>query len=392
MTGRPTGLLGRVRNGLRAGSETGPAASGPALSRRPPAPLSKRVDLILHLGMGKTGTSSVQFMLRDNRERLRERGVLVPTTPGGGRHQLFGLFLKPDDEMVASTEWPRQQQPDPASFRAEFRNRLLREIEKSGLDRVLLTDEILFGSSPGTQRRLAGFTDRIARSSRVVVYLRRQDDHLVSRYQQVIKTGGLVRLRDWMPADADYLYDYAARLRRLRRLLAPTELVVRRYERDSFVSGSIYQDFLDAAGIDVDADELVKGADRNLSLDAESVEFLRLYNLYRVEHEGATPGLIDNRDLGSKLAAAASGPVPSLPADRLDEFMARWEESNARVARRYLGDPSGVLFRAPRKTSGVTTEQRLDPARLGHFFELAEIPADVHRAVRRIAEREAGIA
>lgn len=350
------------------------------------------MELTLHLGMGKTGTSSLQFMLRDNRERLRECGVLVPTTPGGGRHQLFGLFLKPDDELVASTEWPRQQYRDPETFRADFRKRLLGEIERSGLHRVLLTDEILFGASRETQRRLGRFVDRIAASSRVVVYLRRQDDHLVSRYQQVVKTGAVVRLRDWMPDDADYLYDYAARLRQLSRLLAPTQLVVRRYERESFVNGSIYQDFLAAAGIDVDADALVVGGDRNLSLDAESVEFLRLYNLFRVEHEGATPDRIDNRELTPKLAAVASGPVPSLPADRLDAFMARWEESNARVARRYFDDPAGVLFRAPRKTSGVTTEQRLDPARLEHFFEVAEVPADAHAAMRRIAEREARLA
>ncbi len=72
-------------------------------------------------------------------------------------------------------------------------------------------------------------------------------------------------------------------------LLEPTEFVVRRFERDSFVDGSLFQDFLDAVGIDVRADELQQVLNRNESLDAEAVEFLRLLNVYRVQNEGAEP-------------------------------------------------------------------------------------------------------
>lgn len=68
------------------------AASAEAVS-----PLSRPVDLILHVGMGKTGTSSVQFFLRDNRERLREMGVLFPASPGNARHTRLGLFVKPEE-------------------------------------------------------------------------------------------------------------------------------------------------------------------------------------------------------------------------------------------------------------------------------------------------------
>lgn len=339
--------------------------------------------------MGKTGTSSIQFFLRDNRQRLRELGVLFPTTPGNARHARLGLFLKPEEELRTSPEWPRQKQSDMASFRRAFRRRLFAEIEDSGLSRVLLTDEILFGSSEPTLRRLRRFTDRVAKTVRVVAYLRRQDDHMVSRYQQGVKVGWVLRLREWAKEDFSDLYDYHARLCRHEELLAPTELVVRRYERDSFVGGSLLQDFLDAAGIDLTADDLEPGPSRNQSLDAQSVEFLRLLNLYRVEHEGATPGLIDNRRLATRLAEVSQGPVLSLPASWLDGFMAQWDETNKLVTRRFLGDATGQLFRMPRKTDNITTEQHLDPARLDHFLTLLELPEQMHAALRRVAEREA---
>jgi hypothetical protein len=231
----------------------------------------------------------------------------------------------------------------------------------------------------------------MARSLRLVVYLRRQDDHMVSRYQQGVKIGWVVRLDEWVRQDdMSELYHYDTRLRMWERLLQPSDLVVRRFEPAGFVGGSLYQDFLDAAGIDARVGELAQvAAPVNESLDAESVEFLRLLNLYRVENEAATAGLIDNRSLTRRLAEASTGPTLTLPAPLLDEFMARWEESNRRVARDILGDGSGRLFQLTRKTANTTTEQRLAPSRLDHFLELSEVPEHMHAPLRGLAEREA---
>jgi hypothetical protein len=353
------------------------------------SPLSKELDVVLHVGMGKTGTSSVQFFLRNNRQRLSELGCLYPQSPGGARHGHLSLFVKTDAELESAPEWQRHKESDPARFRKTFRRRLFSEIEGSGLSRVLLSDEVLFGSSDQALRRLGRFTGRIAESLRLVVYLRRQDDHMVSRYQQGVKIGWVQRLHEWSQEDMSGLYDYGARLRRIERHLPPADFVVRRYEPDSFVDGSLYQDFLDAAGIDARADELEQVSNRNESLDAESVEFLRLLNLYRVENEGGTPGLIDNRRLVPRLTAASTGPVLTLPGRVLDEFMSQWDDANAEVARRWLGDPTGELFHTPRRTASTTTEQRLDPGRLEHFLTLLELPGHLHAPLRELVEREA---
>ncbi|MFL6004579.1 MAG: hypothetical protein ACJ72P_17370 [Nocardioides sp.] len=252
-----------------------------------------------------------------------------------------------------------------------------------------MSDEVLFMQSDRALQRLRHLTDQIAESVRLVVYLRRQDDHMVSRYQQGVKIGWVLRLREWAQEDMSSLYDYHARLDTWQRLLEPTELVVRRFEPDTFVDGSLYQDFLDAAGIKVRAEDLKVVPKRNESLDAECVEFLRLLNLHRVEHEGEIPGVIDNRQLVKRLSKTSTGPVLTLPAAFLDTFMAQWEESNRRVALDFLRDESGQLFHLPRMTRDSTTSQHLDPARLDHFLELSELPERLHAPLRRLAEREA---
>lgn len=349
---------------------------------------SHPVDFVLHVGMGKSGTSSVQFFLRDNREALAQHGVLFPRSAGGARHGQLSLYAKTPEEMVRSPEWARRREADPARFRRGLRRRLSAEIEKSGLPRVLLTDEVLFGASPESLRRLRRLLGPSSKSLRVVVYLRRQDDHLVSRYQQGVKTGRVLRIEDWAQEDMSRLYDYDARLRAHRRLLAPDDLVVRRFEPPRFSAGSLLQDFFDAAGLDIPLEGLQPVADRNVSLDAETVEFLRLLNLHRVEAEGAVPGVMDNRDVVARLATGSEGPVLTLPAAFLDRFMEQWEDTNRRVAAEYFGtrDP---LFTVPRKTSGTTTEQRLDPARLDHYFEVSGLPEALRAPLRRLAEREA---
>lgn len=352
-------------------------------------PHGRAEELVLHIGTGKAGSKSIQAFLRANRRRLAEGGLLYPTTPGVPRHMRLGLFIKSTESIERAPAWRSQKESDPARFRRVFRRRLLSEIEDSGLPRVLLSDEVLFHQDDASLRRLRRLTGRMADSTRLVVYLRRQDDHMVSRYQQGIKTGKVLRLQEWAKGDHSLLYDYHARLRAWQRLQKPTDIVVRRFEPAAFVDGSLYQDFLDAAGIDARAEDLETVTNRNPSLDAETVEFLRLLNVYRVESEGARAGLIDNRGLVSPLAEGSTGPTLTLPERTLDEFMSRWEESNRRVAREFLHDETGELFRAPRRTRNTTTEQRLDPARLDHYLELLDLPEQVHAPLRQVAEREA---
>ncbi|QZY28151.1 hypothetical protein [Nocardioides coralli] len=358
------------------------------------------MHLVLHPGMGKTGTSTIQTFLRTNRATLLEHGVLYPTTPGQVRHLRLGLFITPDatfsGSRVAHRErrdprWREVIDHSPAGFREAFRRALLDEVERSGASRVVLSDEAVFRAPDASLRILGDFTSAHAQSLRVVCYLRRQDDHLVSRYQQAVKTGEVRRMADRTDEiDLVGVYDFAGRLRAWERLVQPTQLIVRRFDRSEFREGSLIEDFLDAAGIAIPGQQLQPVPRRNESLDAESVEFLRLVNLHRVEAEGGRPGRLNNRKLTKRLTAACQGPTLTLPGTVLDAFMARWEAGNREVASKYFGE-DGDLFHVPRKTEGTTVHQYLDPSRLPDLFDITELPRRLREPVRRLAEREAAV-
>jgi len=347
------------------------------------------VDVILHIGTGKTGTTTVQDVLGRSRDKLRAGGTLYPRAFGRTRHLRFGFFALPDAQLVRSPEWTRagNADTDPQQFRRVVSRRFRRELTPE-VRRILISDEALYRRNAPTIDGVRRFTDAQGGSVRVVVYLRAQDEHVASNYQQVVKGGEVARFDEWVDTDLAHTYDYHRHLARWRDHLAPDEFVVRVFEPHSFVGGSLVDDFLDAAGLEVTTADLAPVARRNESLSAEAVEVLRILNVHRVEHHGARAGLIINEDSVAHLRQVP-GPTLTLPDAHLDRFMQRWAASNRQVAVDFLGDPSGSLFPPSRKTADTTTDQRLDPDRLDYYLELVRIPEQEHDAIRRIAEREA---
>jgi hypothetical protein len=343
-----------------------------------------RADVVLHLGVGKTGTTTIQHLMRQSRPALAEHGYLYPRTPGPVRHAKLGLYFRSDEELASMPAWHQLRAQSPERFRRRFRRRLMAEIADAQPDCVVFSDEALYGLSRPSVTRLRAFVDELGGDVRLVVYLRRQDEHLTSYYQQHVKIGETRRLAEWAADDRASTYDYARRLAYWETAMAPASLVVRRFERRAFKDGSLEADFLDAAGIK--GVEPVTLPRANESLDAETVEFLRVYNLYLVRHAGETAGLIDHRELVRRLVAHTSGPTLTLPGAELEAFLARWQPSNSEVAARYFGEPE--LFAGGRK-EGTTAVQHLDPARVDHFLEIGELPGGVRDEVHRIAVDEA---
>ena len=346
-------------------------------------------ELTLHMGSGKTGSSSVQALLADRREDLLDRGVLYPVSPGRVRHVRLGLSLREDEQLRQQPSWEQQGYDDPAAFRSWFGGALAEEVAAARPERVLMSDEALFGANAGMLDRLRALTDTLGEPLQLVVYLRRQDDHLASRYQQVVKTGETRRLVERM-AGTDFtgVYDYLGRLRLWQRRLEPASITVRPFERSAFPGGSLLADFVRATGLGLDVDDDAVGV-RNASLDAETVEFLRLVNV--LKQDGLLPGwrVRQQRRLVDQLTTVSSGPTLTLPDADLETFMAPWAEGNRTVAREFVGAADGELFHAARKTAGTTTEQRLDPARVDPLLAVVDLPDQVHGPLRDLAARAA---
>lgn len=354
-------------------------------------PADRRPDIVVHVGMGKTGTTTIQATFEANRERLAAKGILYPESPGPRRHLRLGLAMQPDTGRPhRSVGWRRQAVSSPEELRPLFEKALFAELRQRPRH-VVFSDEALLASSPEGIANLRELFDRMAGRVRVVAYLRRQDDHLCSRYQQRVKREGeFRRLADRAKLDLTSVYDYHAQLVGWRDLMRPDALVVRTFEPHRFEGGSLLSDFLTATDLDVRSDELTSIESMNQSLDAEAVELLRILNLH-FHRLGRNPSRRLVNQIMSRLARREAGPTLTLPEPVLDEFMDRWQESNSAAAREFVPGRGDALFRSERKTQNTTTEQSIDPERFDQLLALLELPQDLSAALRRVAHEEAEV-
>jgi hypothetical protein len=314
------------------------------------------LDLYLHIGTEKTGTTSLQEFLRLNRGRLRARGVQYPKLPGPGNQIALSTAALEDVQRSVAHIFDLLSLADIAAFREQVSTTLSEAFTGSTSRIAILSNEhcssrLLSGAEVQTLHdMLRPYFDRMF----IVVYLRRQDEFLLSTYSTAVKTG----LR-WPlalpPVDSkrDRRYDYWKLLSRWAGVFGRDAMICRRFDRSTLKGGDIVEDFLETIGLENDPAFEVP-PNQNESLDAVSLEFLRLMNGYI-----GSRGPLRFR-LHTLLAKIGNGPLMTLPAETLAEFMRDLHESNRQVAEEYFGgardDSDDPLF-APLKFSRPRVEQ-----------------------------------
>jgi len=290
------------------------------------------LDLYLHIGTEKTGTTSIQEFLRRNREILLAQGVEYPILPGPPNQ--ICLATASLEEVHRSTQhlFDLHSRKDVIAFRGTVSAALSEALAGSTGRTAILSNEhcssrLRHPADVETLHdMLRPFFDRMF----IVVYLRRQDEFLLSTYSTAVK-GGLRRPLSLPKAyGRDSRYDYWKLLSRWANVFGRDAIICRKFERNALKGGDVVEDFIQAAGLESDP-AFEKPPNKNESLDAASLEFVRLMN----EHISARSPL--RHRLLEILSKIGKGPLPTLPAEVFAEFMGGVRESNRKVAEEYFG-------------------------------------------------------
>ncbi len=237
--------------------------------------MSENKTIYLHIGQPKTGTSSIQKYCDINSERLAEMGLIYERMPfvyprTGKRRNAH--FLCTGVEL------------DGVSVQDRIKQGL--DIVKEQLSRgnVLLTDERLWNYlAPNDYDALHTMLDFAKQNDaqlKVIVYLRAQDNWIVSLYHQHIRAGRLVPGWDEYINDipSTTQLDYKKALDDIAGIVGKENLIVRVYDRNSFPNGKIEDDFLTAVGIEQDKGLKSLKAESNPSLTNNYAEMTRILN------------------------------------------------------------------------------------------------------------------
>lgn len=155
--------------------------------------------LLLHAGVGKTATSTIQSDLVTNARLLDRLGICFPQVQRGKRRfngnmsaittTLFSdraLFL--EENIADGCDTPDRLE----KRRDDYRNQLISQIEGSSHDTFLISSEAITNYDPVTFGRLFDWLDGLFDEIRTIACLRHPAEILASDIQQRVKVGFVV--------------------------------------------------------------------------------------------------------------------------------------------------------------------------------------------------------
>ena len=289
--------------------------------------------VVLHIGTGKTGTTSIQNYLDDNQDWLRAEADLDFPDIGVERTTHYGERFVAHHDVVA---WLDQ---DKAGKLAALRKRIL----ASDCSLVVLTSEYCFHRL--REPAISRFAQTLrGLDVRVLCYLRRQDQMVESAWGQAIRVGqydrpieaflaGHVRER---AAEHAHL-NYAAMLARWRDAFGRAAIRPRLFERQRFRDGTVIADFCDAIGRPhAYAPGRVRRAGANLSLPRELLEIIRCFN--KLDPERTARHRSELIEALRRQRTFADSPLLSL-SERL-AVLKTYRDVNKAVFEEYFQDPT----------------------------------------------------
>ena len=306
------------------------------------------MDVFVHIGMLKTGTTAIQDYLNLNRDALREQGLLMPAVLGRTNQRLLplvGVGWEPNRSMHRKMFLHTQEDTEALIERGTVR--LRKVLRRHTPDQLVLTSEQI-SSEVRTPEQIARFGQWVREfdpNPTIVVYLRRQDRWLLSRYSTDIRVGETAPFEIPGPEQTGRgsRYDYATMVDRWAAEFGAERVLVRVFERGSLIDQDAATDFFHAIG----RPELAGLADQgepNVSLDIDVIEFLRLFNQFvpKLDEHGRNPMRIGVLEAIDELPR--TGHRWQLAPDEARTFVDRFKDGNAHIARTYLGRSDGVLF------------------------------------------------
>lgn len=244
------------------------------------------MKLVFHIGLPKTGTTSIQHFLLQNAMTLPGRGVAYeqvpnPVIPPQDSQLEFGICQfsragelvpwKPTIQAYGFTDIEAQKRFSEA-YEANFLRYLKRRTEETY---VISSEHVgAWTQTPEQVLALDDWMRSIFDEVRYVQYIRRQEDWLLSRYSQDLRTGSPAHLEAFIKRNGKHDFNVKADL--WAETIGRDRYDLRLMERDAMVNGDLIEDFADAVGFDPSGLERPKR--ENESLTPQAAFFLRRFN------------------------------------------------------------------------------------------------------------------
>lgn len=314
-----------IRNLISSGSLTG---------------CNKRPALILHIGTEKTGTTTIQEFLHLNRNLLANEGIYFPKSIGMRNHRpLASLCLsnEKDDAYLRMNNLTEMAQRK--AWREDFLAKFEEEISglKPEIKQVIISSEHLSSllNHPSEIETLKNFLNKWFTDIKVVIYLRRQDKLVVSKYSTACKAGIIVKSILPHPAKLRHFVNYQNLLGKWSSIFGKESITPRIFNPVEFINHDLLQDFIRVCKLPENVDYQIP-ENKNVSFSETAQEVIQCFN--KKNNQGN-----ENRELQKirhtifeNVNKKYPGPEKKPLRHEALEFYKFFEASNNQVAREWF--------------------------------------------------------
>lgn len=314
--------------------------------------------LYLHIGTTKTGTTSIQKFCLQNQNLLQEKNYCFPDSIHRYENRKNATFrykgIHRNGHFLVGSVWDKNGRHNTAEEDRLFHEGMQNVASLfQTYDNIILSDEgIWYMSSYGKRDlwdKLKAHADAHGYQIMIIVYLRRQDDFLISNWNQAVKENCMT---DSVEAHLEETlqtrvmrYSYGEKLDSIAQVFGKDHMIVRRFDSQSFYQGSIYADFLHCMQLELTDEYLpLKNTINNTSLEGNALEIMRILNT--LPDLDAVQRLLCLRHL-RKVTEISGSRFSMLSGEERREFMSHFEEGNRHVADEYIGDGAPLFETEP---------------------------------------------
>jgi hypothetical protein len=300
-------------------------------------------NIYLHIGIGKTGTTAIQNFLYLNRSKFKKLGFVYPMVgiENKAHHYLgngWGIGWM-TEKQLSKVNIPK--------LWAKIRKNFLK-----GKKNFIISAETLsrvFQTKPEAMKQVK---DEYLKdcSIKIIVYLRRQDLHAQSWQNQRIKVGWTSeKLNPETPLPG--VYQYHRYLLSIANIFGKENIIVRPFEKCQFRGGTIFSDFLQCIGLDINEYSFeFPQTNPNPRLNRDTMEILRISNsIERPWEQKYQFNLVMQELLKDDDNERIFHEQGLLTYEESNAILSRFEESNQKTAIEFLRRDNGILFKEPIK-------------------------------------------
>lgn len=307
--------------------------------------------LYLHIGIPKTGTTSLQNFLASNEDVLKQHGICYPDFhfdyPGIGIHRNAHFLITTG---YLDEEGNRILEKEKEDFERGFR--MLEDCAEK-YPKIILSDEGIWFPAVTTRsnfwEEMKNQLDASGLDIKIIVYFRRQDLFVQSHWAQKVKEGADIDFHEYLesPFFTEYPLDYYRYMNYLASLFGKEALIIRVFEKGQFEGeeNTIQSDFLNIFGLKMTDGFVVEKEVYNTSLQGDYLEMKRVLNALPEFHSNRHMLIANMKKIQDmQLFEHNYKKTTYFGPGEQEHFMEAFNEGNAKLAREYLGRDNGVLF------------------------------------------------